>query len=247
MNLLIDIGNSTTKVAAFDSGDKIAAQRYAHFGLEQLVDFIDLYPGFEYCLLASSGDCPPYLYKGIEKRVGKLMELNHDLNFPIEINYRTPETLGVDRIALAVGAHVFFPQSDVLVVDVGTAITYELLTAKGEYLGGNISPGMNIRYRALNNYTDKLPLLSPAKEFPFWGDSTKHAIVSGVQSGILFEIEGYINSLKVKYPELKVVLTGGDSFFFAEKLKNSIFAETDLLFHGLNKILEYNTLIDTNE
>jgi type III pantothenate kinase len=127
-----------------------------------------------------------------------------------------------------------------LVIDAGTAITYELLEASGKYKGGNISPGMTTRFKALNQFTKKLPLVSETEDVPFLGRDTTSAIQAGVVNGIVFEMDGYIDALKVEYPSLLVFLTGGHSFYFERRLKNTIFADINLVLTGLNRILEYN-------
>ncbi|MGL4492132.1 MAG: type III pantothenate kinase, partial [Tannerellaceae bacterium] len=154
--------------------------------------------------------------------------------------YKTPNTLGRDRLAAVVGAHSIKPGHNLLVIDAGTAITYEFLNAEGCYMGGNISPGMKTRFKALNYYTQKLPLLNEDGDTPDLGDSTETAIRSGVVNGVVFEIDGYINSLRSKYSDLFVFLTGGHSFYFERRLKNSIFADINLVLIGLNTILDYN-------
>ncbi|MCF8370277.1 MAG: type III pantothenate kinase [Bacteroidales bacterium] len=247
MNLLIDIGNSFTKLGVFDLYKKIHLSKYTSLCEADLLEILKSFPNLKAAIVSASGNTPGFLIPLLKERIPFVVELNHRLPLPLIIEYATPETLGKDRIAVVVGAQYLFPNSSVLVIDVGTAITYEFLSAEGVYKGGNISPGLEMRFRALNHFTDKLPLLSPKAEHPFMGDSTENAITSGVQSGIQFEMEGYIKDMVAKYPGLKVVLTGGDSFFFAGKLKSTIFAEVDLLFYGLNKILEYNILKNTNE
>jgi len=169
------------------------------------------------------------------------IELDHHTPIPLINRYRTPDTLGYDRIAAAVGAYTIYPEKNVLVIDAGTAITYDLVTGGGEYMGGNISPGMAIRFKSLNKYTNRLPLLEPSiEEPPLLGSSTKEAIQSGVINGILFELDGFIGDVSRLHPELKVVLTGGDAKYFEGKLKSSIFVDLNLNLIGLNRILEHN-------
>lgn len=152
--------------------------------------------------------------------------------------------MGRDRLAAAVGANAIYPENDVLIFDFGTAITIDIVTKEGEFLGGNISPGVQSRFRALHDYTARLPLLSmpgdPGVAIPLVADSTDDAITSGVINGIQFEIEGYIEQLSASHDSLKIIFTGGDGIFFAKRLKNTIFATYDLVVHGLNRILEYN-------
>ena len=166
--------------------------------------------------------------------------LDETVSLPIKVQYKTPKTLGKDRLAAAVGANYLQPGKDLLVIDAGTAITYELIDASGSYLGGNISPGMTTRFRALNLFTEKLPLVVEQEYIPLVGTDTETAIQAGVVNGIVCEMDGYIEKLKVKYPDLLVFLTGGHSFYFERRLKNSIFADINLVLTGLNRILEYN-------
>ncbi len=169
------------------------------------------------------------------------IELNHNTPIPLVNRYRTPDTLGYDRIAAAVGAYTIYPKKNVLVIDAGTAITFDLVTAGGEYLGGNISPGMAIRFKSLNKYTNRLPFLErPDEKPPLLGSSTKEAIQSGIVNGILFEIDGFIGAMTQCHPDLQVVLTGGDAKYFEGKLKSSIFVDLNLNLIGLNRILEHN-------
>jgi type III pantothenate kinase len=128
----------------------------------------------------------------------------------------------------------------VLVIDAGTAITYEMITAENEYLGGNISPGMETRFKALNQFTGKLPLVTPSDDFQLLGTNTESAIRAGVQLGLLFEVEQYITYFNNIYQNLEIIITGGNAKFFDKKLKNSIFVHFNLTLIGLNRILEYN-------
>ena len=154
--------------------------------------------------------------------------------------YKTPKTLGVDRIALVAAAVSQFPYKNVLIVDAGSCITFDFVTAKKEYLGGAISPGIQMRFHALNHFTANLPLLVKEEASSFIGSSTKESINSGVVNGILQEIEGVISQYKNKYLDLTVVLTGGDTNFLSKQLKSSIFANQNFLLQGLNYLLKFN-------
>jgi len=176
----------------------------------------------------------------LENRLERFFFLDEQVRLPIAVRYQTPETLGRDRIAVAVGANYLQPQKDILVIDAGTAITFEVVEASGIYLGGNISPGLTTRFHALNRFTKRLPLVEEKEIVPLLGTSTETAILAGVVHGIVFEMDGYINTLQNKYPGLYVFLTGGHTFYFAKRLKSAIFAEKNLVLIGLNRILEYN-------
>jgi type III pantothenate kinase len=167
-------------------------------------------------------------------------KLSNESTIPFENSYATPTTLGVDRIALIACAAVKFPEKNVLVVDAGSAVTYDFLNSENHYLGGAIAPGLNMRYKALKEFTANLPLLE--KQFPenFIGNSTNKAMHVGVVLGMIDEIDGSISRYKEQYADLIVILTGGDTDFLRDRLKNDIFANSKFLLEGLNYILEQN-------
>jgi len=170
----------------------------------------------------------------------QFIELDHHTKLPIDNLYQTPETLGKDRIAAAVGANELFPDQNLLVIDAGSAITYDLITENNVFLGGNISPGLEMRFKALNHFTGKLPLVSYSDEFQAIGRNTKEAIIAGVQNGLIFEIAQTIEYFNRNYHNLQIIMTGGDSNFFERKLNCSIFVHFNITLIGLNRILEYN-------
>ena len=171
----------------------------------------------------------------------KVLELSSKTKLPFENLYKTPKTLGVDRIALVSASVDQFPDKDVLIIDAGTCITYDFITDENKYLGGAISPGIRLRYKTLNNLTANLPLLETDQPKTIIGDSTESSIHSGVVFGVIKEIDGIIDQYLEKYPDLTVILTGGDAKFLSNQLKNSIFANSNFLLEGLNFILEYNS------
>ena len=169
-----------------------------------------------------------------------LLRFSPSTPIPISNRYRTPETLGSDRLAAVIGASSLKPGTDLLIIDAGTCITYEVIDARGNYWGGNIAPGMQMRLRALHEFTARLPLVEADGEVPGMGYNTETAIRSGVLRGMKYEIEGYIKSMRSKFPHLQVFLTGGDHINFDTNIKNSIFSDRYLVPRGLNKILDYN-------
>jgi type III pantothenate kinase len=239
MNLVIDQGNTVVKFAVF-SGSKLI-KRYIEkdLKLEILRRIFREFPSIERSILSSVASYDEDIH-------GFLISSSHFINLdsltpiPIINNYSTKDTLGYDRIASAIGAHTILPFNNVLVIDAGTAITIDLITSEGVFIGGNISPGLDLRFMALNQFTKKLPLVKKQEEFELLGTSTHDAILSGVLNAVIFELDGYISELKIKYPDLKTVLTGGDMNYFVEKLKNIIFVDSNLNLSGLNRILEYN-------
>lgn len=240
MNLIIDIGNTLTKVFLFDGKKINFSQQIESSHKMKIFDILNQNLPFNNAIISSVVELNSDFYDKLKDLSKQLVVLNEHTKLPIINKYETGATLGKDRIAAAVGAYTIFPENNVLAIDAGTALTIDFISDKGEYLGGNISPGLSMRFKALNYYTNKLPLVGKREQFPLLGVNTDEAIVAGVQNGIIFEIDNYIKELKSKYGDLKVILTGGDSFFFAHKLKSPIFAEPFLTAIGLNRILEYN-------
>ena len=241
MNLIIEQGNTLTKVAIFDKGKLVETCAYKNtsFELMHIEALLQKYP-CEQGILSTVIEEDDRLLSLLRERLAAFYILNEQMALPIRIGYETPHTLGKDRIAAVVGAQSLRPACDVLVIDAGTAITYERLEASGLYVGGNISPGMTTRFRALRHFTQKLPLVSEPEEVPLVGKNTESAIQAGVVNGIMLEMDGYIEQLKRKYPGLLVFLTGGHSFYFEGRLKKRIFADINFVLIGLNRILEYN-------
>jgi type III pantothenate kinase len=166
--------------------------------------------------------------------------LNRNLSLPIQNHYQTPDTLGMDRLAGACGAHALFPTQNCLVIDAGTCVTFDFVDGSGVYYGGGISPGLHMRFKAMHTFTAKLPLISPKAGVPLIGASTEASMQSGVVNGMIAEMEGIIARYAGKYAELRVILCGGDAGFFENQLKASIFASPELVLIGLNSILIHN-------
>jgi len=239
MDLCIDQGNSRTKIGIFNQDNLIEQFTYEQFGTDELLNLLAKFT-IENAIISSVITQNKELIENLERKINFLIELNHQTSLPIGNRYLTPETLGLDRLAAVVGATYLKPDTNILVIDAGTAITYDLIDSSNKYLGGNIAPGLMLRLRSLHEFTQKLPLVTPKKESPFIGNTTESAILSGALYGIVFEIDGYIDALKIKYPQLSTFLTGGSTFYFDTKLKNAIFAERNLVLIGLNRILQYN-------
>ncbi len=240
MNLVIDIGNTRTKLSVFNRGDVIFTIPLDEFRPEQIELLKDEHPTLNKAILSSVKNLPQEQLTALNNFFDIFIELNAQTPLPIENLYTTKDTLGKDRIAAVVGAFDLYPDTNVLVIDAGTAITYDLLTDKGQYLGGNISPGLEMRYKALHRFTDKLPLVNQGNMEQLYGQTTEEAIRAGVQHGIVFEADKAIDTFKEFYNNLKVIITGGDAKFFDMKLKNSFFVHFNLTALGLNRILEHN-------
>mgnify|MGYP000028736967 CR=1 FL=1 len=237
--LCIDQGNSSTKIGIFDGDALLDSLVYEVIDVIEISKLISRF-SFEGCILSSVVEFNDELINFLKSTFSNFVILDHNTLLPIENLYKTPETLGKDRIAAVVGASYLQPDADLLVIDAGTAITYDFIDSQKAYHGGNIAPGIDMRLRALHEFTRKLPLVKAEKESPLLGTDTQSAILSGVLHGIVFEINGYIDAIKFKYPELLVFLTGGSIFYFDRKLKNAIFAEKNLVLIGLNRIYRYN-------
>jgi type III pantothenate kinase len=240
MNLVFDIGNTHTKTGLFDRGRLLESQRLETITRDALRLILEKHLP-EAVLVSSVGKNEKLLFESVGKDLKNLVFLDHTLPMPLKISYATPETLGHDRIAAAAGARKLLPGSPLLIMDLGTAITIDLVTAHGEFKGGNISPGLLTRFKSLHDHTARLPLVRKNNGFPDFGTDTQSAIAAGVQQGIIFELNGYIHMFEARYPGCKFIITGGDAEFFVHKLKKPIFAFPDLVLTGLNHILEFNS------
>jgi len=238
MNLIIDIGNSSTKLAIFDGHEKIAVLKSKEFSCEKLEKKLAPYK-IAKAIISSVRNTPEYIFDLLTINIPQVHILTHKSKLPFLIDYETPETLGTDRIAAVAGAYNTFPGADVLVIDAGTAITYEYLSAN-VYRGGNISPGLQMRFRALNKFTGKLPLVSQPGDYSFPGRNTTDAITAGVIMGMTYEINEYIRTFEKKHNNFKIILTGGDSGYLKNKINYQITYMPDIVIDGLNYILEYN-------
>jgi len=241
MNLIIDLGNSFVKLAVFSDG-RIKYKEVVE--VKHIVEHVKIlkedYSLIKNAIISSVGKLNKKDFEAIDKHFN-LTVLNSKTKLPFENLYETPKTLGVDRIALVSASVNEFPNNNVLIIDAGTCITYDFVTSENEYLGGAISLGVRMRYKALNNLTANLPLIETKIPDNITGNSTNESIHSGVVNGVLKEIDGVIKAYEEKYPDLTVILTGGDANFLSKQLKSSIFANSNFLLEGLNYILQFNT------
>ena len=239
MNLIIDIGNTSAKLAVFGQGEMKETLRCSNKTLDGLPILCNKYP-IRKGIVSSVISLKDEIRQTLDKLPFPVMEFTYQSPIPITNLYRTPQTLGMDRLAAVIAAYTIKPGHPILVIDAGTCITYDFVDEVGQYRGGNISPGMDMRFKALHTFTDKLPLVSAEGEMPSYGQTTETAIRSGVIRGIEHEMNGYIEHLRENYPSLLVFLTGGNEFSFDANIKNGIFADGFLVLKGLNRILEYN-------
>ena len=244
MNLIIDIGNSRAKAVVMH-GDTLCKEYVAEaFDDALLENILAEYPTtLSRAIIAST--------RGDEERVSEMVEKHIErvvifkpATTPIPLNnhYHTPETLGADRLAAAVGAQAMYPACDIMIVDFGTAITIDFVEG-GAFKGGNISPGVTTRFRALADYTARLPRCYATEEVLSYGRTTQEAIEQGVMRGVEYEIRGYAETFLQKNAKKCIIFTGGDAKYFVKRIKNTIFADCEPVIFGLNRILNYNAEI----
>src|SRR5690606_8518125 len=235
MNIVVDNGNTSTKVGIF-KGDELVDHKVLHSPAE-VKALLEATEGEN--ILVSSVRHDPAEILAFARTERKFI-LDHRLPLPIHNHYKTPETLGVDRIAGVCGGLQLFPGFNTLVIDAGTCVTYDLIDSERSYRGGAISPGLRMRFRAVHEFTARLPLASVPDTVSLWGDTTVASIQSGVCYGMIAEMDGIISAYNDEYGNLKTVLTGGDTPTFENRLKAPIFASPNLVLIGLNTILNYN-------
>jgi len=239
VNLILDIGNTHTKAACFDDAKLTEYIRLKNNDIEGLVDWMQKYDfaGAIYCDVGGTDSGVP---EALGRCCTRVIRLDHLTPLPFRVLYRNRESLGHDRIAAAAGAYDRYPGKNVAIFDFGTAITIDFINGRGEYLGGNISPGMSVRFRSLHDYTAGLPWVEKDAAFPPFGDDTRSALVAGVQQGIVHEIMGYIQDFKKRYSPCEFMATGGDASFFAPYLTLPLTMDPWLVLKGLHAILAYN-------
>jgi type III pantothenate kinase len=235
MNVVIDQGNSAAKIGIFDN--HALREQYNVRNLQDIPAILGNFYGANLIISSVSkthyADFPAGTF-------GTTINLSNETSLPIANGYQSPETLGPDRIAAACGAWHLFPARNSLVIDAGTCITYEMVESGGIYLGGGISPGLAMRFKAMHTFTARLPLVTPVDTPELIGTTTTACMQSGVIWGMIEEIDGVVARYREKYPDLQVILCGGDAPFFENKLKASIFASPEIVLIGLNSILSHN-------
>ncbi|MCH4824489.1 type III pantothenate kinase [Gramella lutea] len=240
MNLVVDAGNTSVKVAVFQNNTmeqrwEFKSEKFS----EEFEKIKNKYPEIRKSIISSVTHGESKMFSEVKKELPVLV-LDNKTKVPFKNNYASPETLGKDRIALISSAVNSFPGKNVLVIDAGTCITYDFKTSEEVYLGGAISPGLNMRFRSLHKFTANLPLVEPKPEANLIGNTTETSILSGIINGIKMELKGCIESYSSQFEDLTVIFTGGDSQILSIPLKNSIFANSNFLIEGLNFILEFN-------
>ena len=237
MKLIVDIGNSITKVAIFKGKEIVLFSKIKKFSLKNIQKFV-ANKDISSSIISSVKNKDSEIFNVADFYNG--MVLSKDVPIPVKNSYKTPNTLGCDRLAVVVGAYSLYPKKEIIVFDAGTCLTMDRISEKGEYIGGKISPGINMRYKALNTFTKNLPLFKKENTTPIIGEDTRSSIISGVQRGILDEVNSIILEFKSRNKDIIFLITGGDCFFFEKELKNTIFAHPNLVLIGLNEILDFN-------
>ncbi len=246
-NLILDIGNTRSKLFVVSDGKVIYKTAVELIASELLSSLCQQY-NVDAAIASVVGHQPDFQTLLPEKTFKNFHQLSHHSKLPIHIDYETPETLGMDRVAAIVGAQELNQGGPFVVVDAGSCITIDLLDDKDIYRGGAILPGLQMRFRALHDYTAALPLITLTDDemagfsqtSPV-GKSTRGSIVAGVCNASLLEIEGFMTEYRKEFPAIKLFLTGGDAVFFAKRLFFPNFAVSDLIALGLDKILKMNT------
>jgi type III pantothenate kinase len=238
MNLIVDIGNSSTKLAIYDGGNKLSVHRINDLKCAELEKIL----GGNFisrAIVSSVREIPPAMHDLFFSNISFVHVLSHQSKLPFRIEYQTPETLGTDRIAAAAGAYNIFPNKEILIIDAGSALTFDYLSCN-IFRGGNISPGISMRFKALNRFTHKLPLITQWNNYSSPGKNTNDAITSGVITGVTYEINEYIRTFENNQFDFKTILTGGDGEFLKDKIDYQITYMPDIVSDGLNYILDYN-------
>ena len=248
MNLCIDQGNSRTKVALMtDEGKIVNHFIYKHFSSADVERLFDLYD-IQDSIISSVVDIEAATVNALSRRSTHFVLFDHNTPVPIINSYDTPATLGLDRLAAAVGAKSICPNENLLIIDVGSAITYDFVSAEGEYMGGNIAPGLKMRFTILQQMTKKLPYVDVDENelIPLFGKNTRAAIAAGVIRGVAYEVKGYMRTLREKMPHFQTFLTGGNASYVLNNVRKSrteqrnLNYEKHLVLIGLNNILRLN-------
>ena len=239
MNLVVDVGNSRIKAAVFEGAMLLEIFVFTKKEVKKNIkNILKKFRKVSNLVISSVGDVEKESFLVFEKELNVSFISNKDF-FPFQNKYSTPLTLGIDRMVLAAGAVLQFPNRNRLVIDAGTCVTYDFINDKNDYLGGAITPGLRLRYESLHSYTAKLPLLALENPKNMIGDSTSDSIHSGVVNGLVYEIDGFISEYSKRYSNFIIILTGGDTDFLAKRLKNTIFANSNFLLESLNQTFQY--------
>lgn len=236
--LCIDVGNTRTKVNIFEGDEVIFSWISNSLEAATITRFIKSYQ-IKVCGICQSGLAPNSAVNTISSQI-KVLHLDHTTKIPVNNLYKTPSTLGKDRLAAAIAVSTVFPDQNVIIVNAGTCITFDFIDSKKNYHGGNISPGINMRLQAMNKFTSRLPLVQARFNDDILGKSTEEALQNGAVKGAIFEFESFIHYVQDQYGDAKIIVSGGDSQYFENQSKFPIFAVPNLVLVGLNETLKFN-------
>ena len=237
-NLIVDEGNTLCKIAVLDKSEVLCEWSAGEFDMAKAAELVEQF-SVDKAIVASTRGGAEKICEQLRSKIDRVLHFSSQTEVPIEIEYSSRQTLGADRIAVAVGVVCEMGIRDALIVDMGSAITYDIVE-DGVFKGGNISLGVAMRFKALNEFTASLPLCKETEPNNKFGQSTKEAIEQGVMQGILHEIEGYVERISAENNKKSIIFCGGDAESFVNRIKSAIFAPRKLMFTGLNRILEYN-------
>ncbi len=242
VKLAIDIGNTRIKTGLFEGKYLHEHREFEGNQYKELISYIQKKMKIEAAILSAVKEIPAEIVEALFERF-PLILLNPETELPLINQYRTPETLGTDRLAGVLGGAAIFPEKDVLVINAGTCITYDVISADRVYTGGAIAPGIRMRFKSMYTLTDQLPLIKEVPVDYLIGRTTEESMLSGVMNGVIAEAEGMIGFFRKEFPNLKVVLSGGDAPYFEKQLKSDIFAAQNIVLSGLNEILDHHAQI----
>ena len=239
MNLAIDIGNTLQKIAVFDNDESVFYRSFPLITEDILLSILNQHQ-IKFSILSAVAELDLRVMDFLKTHT-KMIRYSYQTKLPISILYKSVETLGLDRVANAVGAAALFPAQNVLSIQAGTCLVFDFVNENGEYLGGSISPGMNMRFEMLHQKTKNLPFIKATDTMPhFLGNDSVTSLSSGVINGICHEIDGFIDDYRTEFKNLSVLLTGGDATYIQKFIKNTIFAAPNVVLKGLNEIIKNN-------
>lgn len=240
MYLIVDIGNSRAKIVVVERREVVYTMAMESVSADAIECLVAKYKGITHAIISTTRGDGEIVLKLLSGYIASVVLFTPATTpIPIANSYHTPQTLGADRLAAAVGAWAMYPDSDIMVVDFGTAITIDYVV-DGAFVGGNISPGVTTRFRALADYTACLPLCEATEDVLEYGRTTREAIEQGVMRGVEHEIRGYVEAFSKENGKKHIIFTGGDAKYFVKRIKNTIFADCEPVILGLTTILEYN-------
>lgn len=239
MNLIIDIGNTSVKTALFEGKELILTERSDAGDAKVKIATLLAFYKIDSAIISSVAAEPSDIIAQLHEKSCFVHQLTRKSKFPFTSEYKTPETIGVDRLAAAAGAVSLFGEANMLIIDAGSAVTFDVVTGS-VFRGGSISPGMEMRFKALHTFTGRLPLCSFTEDLKFPATGTHEAITTGVIQGLIFELNEYIRTFKSDNSNPVVILTGGDSLLLGEFVKYEFIPLPNLVIEGLNFLLEFN-------